>query len=247
MKTSLLIMLLWSITFQMLFAQKETKPLLQTHFAYGFYLPFANLSNDFASHSALNISVDYMSPRQFIFGTEGSFFFGDVVKNDVLATLRTAEGFIVGNDRNVADIQLRQRGNYIGLYGGQLFSLTEKNKRSGIRATLGLGLLQHKIRIQDDPQRVVPQLSAEYKKGYDRLTNGLAIHPFLGYQHIDKSNGFDFVAGISYIHASTQNRRSLNFDTQQKDTRQRTDIVLGFRLAFSLTFVLDPSTSEIIY
>lgn len=247
MKTSLFIMLLCTMAFQTLFSQKETKPLIQTHFAYGFYLPFADLSNDFANHSELNISVDYMSPKQFIFGTEGSFFFGEIVKNDVLATLRTAEGFVIGNDRNAADIQLRQRGNYIGIYGGKLFSLIEKNQRSGIRATLGLGVLQHKIRIQDDPQRIVPQLSAEYKKGYDRLTNGLAIHPFLGYQHIDKENNFDFTAGISYIHAFTQNRRSLNFDTQQKDNRQRIDVVLGIRLAFSLTFILNPSTSEIIY
>lgn len=230
-----------------LLAQRNKEASIQAHFSYGFQLPFGDLEEDFGNSNELNVGVDFLTSSNFIFGLDGSFFFGQTVKTDVLAPLRTAEGLIVGNDRNIAAIELRQRGFYVGGHIGKLFALSSSNPKSGIRATLGLGLLQHKIRIQDDPQRVVPQLTGDYKKGYDRLTNGLAIRPFLGYQHINPTTGFDFTAGITPIFGFTQNRRAINFDLGEGDDTQRLDILLGIKLAWTLNFSINSDASEIIY
>lgn len=83
---------------------------------------------------------------------------------------RTPEGDIIGNDRLLASVVLRKRGYYFGGLVGKLFTFNEK--RSGIRLTLGAGLLRHWIRIQDDNSSV-PELTGDYKKGYDRLTGSL--------------------------------------------------------------------------
>ncbi len=228
-------------------AQQKDDPSVQIHFSYGFQLPLADLKSDFGNSAELNTGVDYLTSNNFIWGIEGSFIFGKSVKMDVLDPLRTAEGFIIGNDRNVAAIELRQRGFYAGGHFGKLFAVHPSNPRSGIRATIGLGLLQHKIRIQDDPQRTVPQLTGDYKKGYDRLTSGLAIRPFIGYQHINRVSGFDFIAGITPIVGITKNRRSLNFDTGLKDNQERLDVLLGFRLAWTLSIAVNRNSNQIIY
>jgi hypothetical protein len=152
--------------------------------------------------------------------------------------LRTEAGDIIGNDRNPADIQLRERGYYFGLRVGKLIGLSENNKRSGLRINLGAGLLQHRIRIQPDPFRSVPQLEGDYEKGYDRLTNGLALHQFIGYQVVGRSNGIHLTGGFEFFEGFTQNRRNFNFDTQSGEAPNRLDILAGFRLSVSIPFFL---------
>ena len=194
------------------------------------------MADRFGSNFAAEVSADYMTESNWTFGVQGQFLFGSTVNEDVLAGLRTESGNIIGNDRDPADIQLRMRGSYYGLRIGRLFGLSENNKRTGIRLNLGAWLLQHRIRIQDDPFRVVPQLEGEYEKGYDRLTNGLALHQFVGFQTIGKNNGINLTIGFEFFEGFTQNRRSFNFDTRMADTEQRLDLLAGLRFSFTLPF-----------
>lgn len=217
------------------------------NFSYGYQLPFEDLEERFGNNGVVHTGVEYWTRNNLIIGLEGSFQFGSRVKQDVIAGLRTQEGFIIGNDRDVADVQLRQRGFYAGGLVGKLFPLLENNSRSGIRATLGLGLLQHKIRIQDDPQRDVASLTTELKKGYDRLTNGLALSQFIGYQHLANDRQLNFSAGVEFIQGFTQNRRSFNFDTQMQDTQMRLDVLLALRVTWVLPFYLNETAGDIIY
>ncbi|MEM6697029.1 MAG: hypothetical protein AAF599_01440 [Bacteroidota bacterium] len=247
----------WLIAFSLFFlpsiSQAQSTPKLNEgngillNFSYGYQLPFEDMEERFGNNGVGHIGVEYWTKNSLILGLEGSFLFGSTVKQDVIAGLRTQEGFIIGNDRDVADIRLRQRGFYAGGLIGKLFPLLENNNRSGIRATLGLGLLQHKIRIQDDPQRDVAALSTEYKKGYDRLTNGLALNQFIGYQHLANDRLLNFSAGVEFIQGFTQNRRSFNFDTQMQDTQMRLDVLLALRVTWVLPFYLNETAGDIIY
>ncbi|MFK7931964.1 MAG: hypothetical protein AB8G22_00560 [Saprospiraceae bacterium] len=209
--------------------------------------PTGDLSDRFGFHSEVGIGVDLLTAKSgWIIGLTGNIMYGTNVKEDVLATLRTDSGFIIGNDRDPASIQLRERGWYLGGHLGKIFSFTD-NKKSGIRITVGSGLLQHKIRIQDDPERPVAALSGDYKAGYDRLTNGIAFREFIGYQYLSTNQRINFRVGVELTQGFTQNRRNFNFDTREVDDRNRTDIILGFKLGWTLPFYLDATQQEIFY
>ena len=215
--------------------------------SYAYQVPGGDLVDRFGNNFNLGLNLEYLSKNSnIIFGFESGFIFGSEVKTNVLSNLVTAEGLIIGNDRAFADIQLRERGFYIGAMVGKLFSLSEVNKRSGIRLTVSSGLLQHKIRIQDDPLRDVAQLSTEYKKGYDRLSNGLAFNEFFGYQYLSRNKRINFYAGVEFTQAFTQSRRDFNFDTMSVDEASRVDLLFGVRVGWVLPFYLG-NASEIYY
>ncbi|MEZ4984838.1 MAG: hypothetical protein R2795_07345 [Saprospiraceae bacterium] len=216
------------------------------NFSYGVQLPAADMKERFEHNFSAELSADYFMPSNWFFGLNGQYLFGSTVKEDVLAGLRTEAGYVIGNDRTPADVQLRERGMYAGIRVGKLIGLLADNERSGLRLSVGVGFLQHRIRIQDDPFRVVPQLEGEYEKGYDRLTNGLALYQFIGYQHIAKNNGMHLTAGFESIQGFTQNRRSFDFDTRQADTTQRLDWLNGFRVTFSMPIFIG-NADEIFY
>lgn len=216
--------------------------------AYGFQWPAADLSDRFGMNNQVGLGTEFMTEKSnLIFGIESSYLFGDRVKTDVLAGLRIAEGFLIGNDRAIADIQLRQRGFYLGGMAGKLIPISAKEPRSGIRLTLGAGLLQHKIRIQDDPQRVVASLTDTYKKGYDRLSNGLAFQAFSGYQMLSKDRRINFYAGLEVCLGFTQNRRSFNFDTRTQDLNVYQDVLFGIRAGWMIPVYTGKAAREIFY
>ena len=215
--------------------------------SYGFQVPSGDLSARFGSNFSLGAGIQWMSKESnWLIGVQGQFLFGQQVNEDVLSPLRTAEGFLIGNDRTPADIQLRERGGYLGLQIGKLFSLDQNNPRSGLRISLGGGLLQHRIRIQKDPARTVAQLEGNYAKGYDRLTNGPALYQWAGYQVFSKNRQVNFYIGLEAIQGFTRGRRDWQFDLQQPYTSDRLDLLWGIRAGLTLP-VYYGSTEKIWY
>lgn len=207
---------------------------------YGFQLPSGQLANRFGTMNAVTSGMEFIAKKtNLIFGVTGQLLFGSSVKDTPLRGLLTNEGYIIGNDRNPADIQLRARGFYIGGEVGKLFSLSPQNQRAGLRVNLGLGFLQHKIRIQDDPTRKVAALADNYKKGYDRLTNGLALQQVIGYQHMSPDRRMNYLIALECTEGFTANRRSFNFDTRMRDSAKRFDVLLGIRAVWMLPFYLE--------
>ncbi|HMQ85101.1 MAG TPA: hypothetical protein PKA00_19480, partial [Saprospiraceae bacterium] len=217
-------------------------------FSYGYHVPGGDLADRFGSNSSIQTGLDYITDKSnWIIGLDANFYFGSVVKEAVLGGLLNPEGFIIGNDRDYADIQLRERGIHFDLHLGKIFPISPINQRSGIRVHVGAGLLQHKIRIQDDPIRGVPQLFGDYKKGYDRLTNGLSLTEFVGYQHLSRDRRLNFYGGFEWTQAFTQSRRDFNFDTMSKDEAKRFDSLIGFRIGLILPFYLGQDAGQIYY
>lgn len=218
-------------------SQGPADPGLLLGLSYGYQLPGGDLADRFGPNFSVGVGSEFiLGNRTVFFGLEGNYLFGNEVKTNVLAPLQTPEGFIIANDKSYANIFLRERGFYVGGHVGKIFSLSAGNARSGIRVSLGAGLLQHKIRIQDDPFRPVAALTDEYKKGYDRLTNGLALKQFIGYQHLDPNLRLNFFAGFEFTQGFTRSRRDFNFDTRMKDDTNRLDLLTGFRVGWVLPF-----------
>ncbi len=235
------------------FAQnrKNTYTALLIQANYGVHMPAGDLANRFGSNFSIGGGADILTEKgNWILGVKGNNLFGKNVKEDVLASLRDRDGFIIGNNEagsgNYALIVQRQRGLYLGGHIGKLIALSKKNTRSGIRLTLGAGLLQHKVRIQDE-SGVANQIAGAYIKGYDQLSNGLALEQFIGYQHIGLSRGFNFYAGFEFTQAFTNNRRNFNFATRTKDTIKRFDALLGFRLGWLIPIYIGEKGEDLIY
>lgn len=205
------------------------------HIAFGTHLPAADMARRFGQDGSMGLGLEWMTANNFLLGAEGHYFFGGESKEDPLAILRTPEGNIIGNDQYVATISLKQRGFYAGGMLGKLFTFGEK--RSGLRITLGAGLLRHKIRLQDDSQSV-GAIAGEYAKGYDRLTGGLALNQFVGWQHLSNNRRSNWMIGFEFNQGFTQSLRDWDFSTMGKLEGSRTDLRFGIRATWTLPFYL---------
>ena len=228
-------------------AKTDQSGVLLFNLSYGGQVPGGDLADRFGINGYLGAGLDYLLANNWAFGFEGHILFGSEVKNDVLSILRNPEGGIYADNGTLAEVTLRERGFYLGAHLGKLIPVSAANRRSGIRINLGAGLLQHKVRVQEDPQAFVPQIAGDNKKGYDRLTNGLALNQFIGYQYLSKNRRINFFVGFDLTQAFTQNRRSWNFDTLGVDTAKRLDLLFGFRAGWSLPFYLGEDPEEIFY
>lgn len=217
--------------------------------SYAAQLPAGNLSSRFGLSMSAGTAIEYFwANKNWIIGAETFYLFGQTVKEDVLAFARTTEGEILGDIGNYASVDLRQRGYYAGGYMGHFFKTKEQgNQIGGFRVTLGAGFLQHWIRIQDNQNVSVPQLSGAYRAGYDRLTNGLAFNQCIGWQVLSRNKRINFHIGLELTEGFTKNRRGFNFDTGLRDAKNRLDMLYALKLAWMLPFWSAQKASEIEY
>lgn len=206
------------------------------------------MADRFGTNSDLGISFLRVSNTTRLFaGAEGMFFFGSEVKEDVLTNLRTFDGSIIGLGGGPADVGLRERGFYLGLMAGKIFPTGKEGKSlTGIRTQAGIGFMQHKIRVQDNSRSVVA-LEKEYLPGYDRLSNGPAIHLAAGYHYQSIKSNFQFhVMGDLYA-ARTRSRRDFDIPTGGYLAAKRTDILAGITIAYVVSISRGNTADEIYY
>jgi hypothetical protein len=217
-------------------------------FKYGFHVPSGDLGDRFGSNSDIGLTIQSVhAESRLFFGIEGMYMFGNNVKEDVLSGLRTFDGTIIGIDGLPGDINLKERGYYVGVNAGKIFPTTSnKNKLTGIRAQIGAGFLQHKIRVQDNAE-TIPALSKKYLQGYDRLTNGPAIRLGLGYHYQSPTNNFQFHIMGDLYGAQTESRRDYDYPTGQYLDQKRTEVLGGLSLAYVVSISRASKPDNIYY
>ncbi len=199
---------------------------------FAYQMPGGDMADRFGNDFNVGGTFQWKTKKNWIFGIDGNFFFSDAVReSNILDKISTSQGYVIGEDGYYADVFLYERGFIFSGKAGKIFPVIGPNRNSGLMTTLGVGLLQHKIRIQDSGN-TAPQLSDDYKKGYDRLTNGLSLTEFLGYVNFGSHRLVNFMAGFEFTQAFTKNRRSYNFDTMMRDDKSRLDLLFGFRVAW---------------
>lgn len=204
--------------------------------SFAFQLPGGNLADRFGHNFNVGGSFMRKLKSNWLLGIEGQFIFGDQLKeNHIMDSINTQQGFLIGTNGGYADVFLYERGFHFFVKAGKIFPVFKSNPNSGIMATVGAGLLQHKIRIENDDNNV-PQVHDDYVKGYDRLTNGLSITEFIGWIHLGGNRIANFSAGFEFTQAFTQNRRSFNFDEMRQDDTKRLDLLYGFRASWYIPF-----------
>ncbi len=192
--------------------------------------PVGDLSKRFGSVSRLGASLQYRLPSNWQFGIQGNFVFSsDVIEDSLLSNIKDVSGFYLDNSGQRVGMEIAGRGYQIGLTAGKMFPFSKERPNSGILVQLAGGFIQHKV-FYYNQQDNFAQLRGDYKKGYDRLTNGLYAEPYIGYQHFSNSSRlFNFHIGVVALMSVTQGRRDWQFDVQRPDKDSRFDAMFGIR------------------
>lgn len=199
---------------------------------FAYQVPGGDLADRFGVDYNVGGTFQWKTKKNWIFGVDGNFFFSENVKEtNILEKISTSQGYIIGADGYYADVFLYERGFNFSAKAGKIFPVIGPNPNSGLITTLSVGLLQHKIRIEDSGN-IAPQVSDDYKKGYDRLSNGLSLTEFIGYINFGSRRLVNFMVGFELTQAFTKSRRDYNFDTMMRDDKTRLDLLFGFRVAW---------------
>lgn len=205
--------------------------------SYSLQIPEGDMAERFGVNSSIGIQFLLKTKKNWIMGLSGDFMFGNTVhENGILDSIKTSDGFLISMKGKLVDSRFLERGFNGFVKAGKLFPVWGPNKNSGVVAIFGVGFLQHKIRIEliDEDADQVPQLSEEIKKGYDRLSRGIALNQSVGYIFLSNNRIANFYAGIDITEAFTKNIRGFNYDLMKKDDAQRTDVLIGFRVGWIL-------------
>jgi hypothetical protein len=226
-------------------AKTENNAVLITPY-YTALFPVGELSRRFGFCSNVGLGISYKLQKNFIIGAEGAFIFGTRVRENPLASISTVTtGQQINQNNTLGDIPLQLSGFDIALRIGRLFALSKRHPNSGIILSVAPGFIQHKIWIHANTN-TYPQLDADYKKGYDRMTNGAMIGGSLGYMYLEKKRFLSFYAGIDFKAGFTQERRNWNFDLMSADTHKRLDMLVGIKLVWVIP-VFTNKDSEVYY
>lgn len=197
-------------------------------------IPQGDMAKRYGANLAVGGTYTWKTKKNVLFGTEVSYFFGRNLKEDPLAGMRVAEtGQLVDNEGYPADLRLTERGWNVYANAGYLFSKLGHNPNSGLMVTMGAGWMQHKIKFYD-PNKKVAAVNGDLKKGYDRLSGGFALSQYIGYQYLSNNRLTNFNVGFEFYEGFTKSMRGYNYDTGLADTKQRLDIMIGFRIAWTL-------------
>ncbi len=201
---------------------------------YSYHVPGGDMLERFGNNSTIGAGLNYKLKSNWTIGAEISYLFGSNIKDtSILDHLKTNTGYIINEYGEYGNILLTERGFYAGCKFGRVFSVLGPNPNSGIVFNIGVGLLQHHIHIENKDNNTPPVLK-EYRKGYDRLTNGLSLREFVGYQYLGNKNILNFYVGLEAFQAWTMCRRDFNFDTMQRDDTKRKDYLFGIRVGWIL-------------
>lgn len=219
--------------------------MLELGFEYGFYLPQADLDAYFGRHTGTGGHFQVLTKKNFYYGGQMQFIFGTQVNVDVSQVWKDPIDNVYGLNYTFADILTKQRGLSGQLYFGKMIPIKSKKARMGIKATFGIGFLQHKLYIQEDPESFMPQLDNRHKALLDHKTNGLSLQQFIGFHYLGNDRMANWYIGFDFIEASTKNRRSYNYNLGIPTDLNRLDIATGFKIGWILPFYINESSENV--
>lgn len=194
-----------------------------------FDIPGADMAKRFGLSYRLGPSLLYKTEKNWMFGVKCDWIFGNKIKEPgLMSNIVDSEGYFISNQGSRQSVEVLERGWAIGLMAGKIFPISKANTNSGLLVLTGVGFLQHKINIYD-ADKIVTQLGGDYRKGYDRLTNGIYLEQFAGYNHFDQRGYFNFHIGLNLMAGFTQGRRDYLYDVRRPDNESRLDLLFGVR------------------
>ena len=201
---------------------------------YGINLTAGDLNDRHVFFNHVGMFAGYKTESNWIFGLDGSYLFGgDMRVTGLFDHLVDSKGNITDQNGDIATVLVFSRGMAVSLNAGKVLNLLSPNPNSGVYLSFGAGFLAHKIRIETQ-EHVVPELELDYKKGYDRLTQGLNLNQFVGYAYMANQGFLNFYAGFYVQEGFTFNQRNLFYDLPNTPvpTDMMLDIQYGLRFSW---------------
>ena len=235
MKTSIfLILLIPFLSFSQWSKNDSTISRTWMAIEYGANWTQADLADRYGFMNHLGVMTGFKTSKNWFFGLQSSFLFGNNVRmTGLFDHLIDSNGNITDVNGNIAAVVVYPRGFNTNVCFGKIFPVLGSNKNSGVFVHTGVGYLLHRMKIETNEQ-VIPQIELDYKKGYDRLTTGVNVHQFIGYNFMSNSGGYQFYGGLYAQEGFTKNRRTINFDEPDVpvSTELRLDVQVGFKLGW---------------
>jgi len=200
---------------------------------YSYQIPGEDLADRFGNNSNIGASFMMKTKSNWILSVDYSYMFGEKIhdKDSILKSIATSTGDIIDGNGQYADIVMYERGFHSTIKAGKIFPVFGTNPNSGIFIMAGAGLLQHKIRIENS-ENAAPQIKDDYKKGYDKLSNGFALSEMIGYTYFGNKRMANFYIGIEFVQAWTQSRRDYDFTLMGKDETKHFDVLSGIKVGW---------------
>ncbi len=217
-------------------AQREKKgepeSALLIGLSYKASLPSGDLAKRWGFNNTLGLDANYKFANNLTVSLNGGFIFGNRLKDSTIFTnLLTSFGTITAQNGVPADVKFLMRGATGHASVGYVFNQLGHNVNSGLWVDFGVGYFMHKIRIEslfDD----VPQLSGDYRKGYDKLSMGISTKQFIGYLFQANRRLFRFYAGVEMVQGLTRNVRPYNFDSGEPENTLQKDFNFGLKVGW---------------
>ncbi len=216
-------------------------------FSYAGTFPQADMKFRYGYNSNVTGQYWYKNDKNFMIGGSATFLFGNILNEPALFdSISTSQGFVLNEEGRYSEIRLFERGYSVMAGVAKIFTVSKYNRNSGFFVQIDGGYLQHKIRIETIGNST-PQLSKEYRKGYDRLTSGFALHQTIGFLYLDNRSLINVFGGLDITEGFTQGRRRYQYDTQMPYLNKRLDVLVGFRVGILLPIYNSAVNKEIVY
>jgi hypothetical protein len=219
--------------------------LIMVEGAIGF--PGADLADRFGFHGMAGAGWQAKTDNNWLIGFSGHYLFGNVIHEDsMLINIKNEDGYVIGNDGGLYNPVLFEQGFDLQFQVGKITDLWQTNPNSGLTIMGGVGFFQHNIQIYID-EAYVPQLNDVYKKGYDRLSNGIIFSEFVGYTIFGSRQFVNFRTGLEFSQAFTKGRRGVTFDTLDPQEETRLDLMINLKVAWILPIYEKPERRYYTY
>ena len=208
--------------------------------------PKGDFAEDYGINSNIGLSIGWKNKRNQTFELNYNFIHSENVKNSsVLDHLINDQGWIINQYGEENLYLMYHRGGLISLDIGKVLNIIGPNPNPGIFLKGGIGSMYHKIRIENQ-ENLIPQLKKEYLKYYDRLTVGVLLKQYIGYQNMSNNKLVNFTIGIEIIEGFNGGMRDYQIDLMGPYTDNKFDVYLGLRAGWFFP-VLRKNPNEFYY
>lgn len=191
--------------------------------------PAGDMADRFGGSFRLGGSAMYKTKSNWIFGLKGDFLFGDRIKEDsLMANIRDENGAFIDQNGHRMNVGIYERGYMLGVQGGYILTLGKSKGENGLLIMPGVGFIQHRIKIFDKDNNI-SSIKGDYKKGYDRLVNGIYYEQYVGYNHFAANQLLNYHIGLDFVAGFDQGRRTYLYDVRRSGEDKRIDILFGIR------------------
>lgn len=226
-----IVVFLFCITFLPAQEQNKAERFPYLYGTYSLQVPGGDMAKRFGISSDIGAGLGYKTKTNWLIGVEATFIFGNKLKEEPLTNILTESGQIIDQFGYFAPVAENERGLHFKASLGRIITVKGSNANSGILLRGAVGYLQHHINITN-AENSTPQISGEYKYGYDRMCAGLSVNEFIGWQQFSEKRPIHFLIGFEFTQAFTKNMRKWDFETNSNLKENRLDLLYAFKIAW---------------